>query len=470
MEKSPLANILERWLPGIRWWPHKYRTKVVIKTMKEVEGFLFTIITDGSNNYFLPLYTSSIDNTLLPSNRKIYLDNKVLYEAEFSPNYLKVISMIDFIDKKIYESSPRYSSIARAEPLTLETSNVVALHSNSFKLIVKGYRRLYKVNIEAVILDGLASRRFNYIPEIYMMFEWHGNPIGVVMSYLKGVDGGYPFYSALKEFLKGNNIAYRLGLAGLLGWEIAELHKTLSSIDTPFFKPEEISVNDLERWCKRIEKYHAEALNALDKLMGLTKYKWIEYYRDIADKHLSILVEKAIDLLKAYNGLKKIRIHQDLHLSQLIYVKNRGFYFIDFEGEPARSDEERLEKDPCLRDLATIIRSFQYLSFSTLMKIKGIKHPHKLADKVIKNGDPSFSWRRRHISSILASYLSGIARSSTMILGLEPTLLIPSAPKLLTPWVIEKGLYELYYEALYRPDNIPIPLTGLLEMKTFLKV
>jgi len=56
MEKSLLVSILKKWLPGIRWWPHRYEVKVDVKAMKEVKEFLFTIITDGINNYFLPLY------------------------------------------------------------------------------------------------------------------------------------------------------------------------------------------------------------------------------------------------------------------------------------------------------------------------------------------------------------------------------------------------------------------------------
>jgi len=154
-----------------------------------------------------------------------------------------------------------------------------------------------------------------------------------------------------------------------------------------------------------------------------------------------------------------MRTHQDLHLSQFIYDPRRGFIFIDFEGEPARSEDERLLKEPCPRDLATLLRSYQYLTFTAYALHTG-KNYDLVGRQFLVKGDPFIRWRAIHGKAIIYSYLGELTNSLPEVLGLNRGNLSKFI-KLLTPWYIEKALYEIYYESMYRPYMLPIPITGL---------
>src|SRR5690606_18835462 len=67
-------------------------------------------------------------------------------------------------------------------------------------------------------------------------------------------------------------------------------------------------------------------------------------------------IEKMVQLA---NGALQIRIHGDLHLGQILIAQG-DVYFIDFEGEPVRSLEERRSRACAGRDLAGLLRSFDY--------------------------------------------------------------------------------------------------------------
>ena len=79
----------------------------------------------------------------------------------------------------------------------------------------------------------------------------------------------------------------------------------------------------------------------------------------------SRILEQERRLLGQRSHAHKIRIHGDFHLGQALYT-GRDFVFLDFEGEPARALSERKLKRSPLRDVAGMMRSFQYAAYSAL--------------------------------------------------------------------------------------------------------
>ncbi len=95
----------------------------------------------------------------------------------------------------------------------------------------------------------------------------------------------------------------------------------------------------------------------------------------------------------------KIRIHGDYHLGQALYT-GKDFVILDFEGEPARALSERKLKRSALRDVAGMMRSFQYAAYSALwqpaMRVEDVPFLERWAD----------TWYRQMSSVFLHSYLS----------------------------------------------------------------
>jgi trehalose synthase-fused probable maltokinase len=137
------------------------------------------------------------------------------------------------------------------------------------------------------------------------------------------------------------------------------------------------------------------------------------------------------------NGGRLIRHHGDLHLGQTLHTPG-GWVILDFEGEPARSLEDRRAKQPALRDLAGLLRSLSYAA-ATRARVGG-------------------PWTRGWEVAARAALLDGYLASA------DPDLLpAPGAAttRLLALLELEKVLYELRYELGNRPDWVRLPLEGL---------
>jgi maltose alpha-D-glucosyltransferase/alpha-amylase len=157
------------------------------------------------------------------------------------------------------------------------------------------------------------------------------------------------------------------------------------------------------------------------------------------------LFEGPIDALKT-------RIHGDLHLGQVLLAQT-DWYVIDFEGEPAKDLSSRRSKHSPLRDIAGMLRSFDYAARAALQRtaITVGSVPDAQVERAL-------AWRDETTTTFLAAYREIAAES-------------PSYPKdeaqaqrLLTLFLIEKACYELRYEAANRPDWLGIPIKGVSEM------
>ena len=138
---------------------------------------------------------------------------------------------------------------------------------------------------------------------------------------------------------------------------------------------------------------------------------------------------------------KKIRIHGDFHLGQVLCVEN-DLCFLDFEGEASRTLAEKRRKYSPLRDVAGMLRSFDYAV-------------HVAARNAGKEPEGCEALHARLSSLYLETYYAGMESS-----GLLPSDMA-ARDALLRLFVLEKAVYELDYELNNRPDWAEIPLRGL---------
>jgi len=353
-------------------------------------------------------------------------------------------------------------SLPLGVPPTESSNTTVTLGD---RLFLKSYRRLNKgTNPEFEIGRYLTevARFANCIPVAgaidYVAADGATCAVALLQACVSNQGDGWTFtleyldrYFADTRNLAGDSSSDShgsyLALAQTLGQRTAELHLALA---TPGggsdFEPEPMQATDIVQWKARVSDEARATLALLSaRLKGLEKTLREEAKDFLAGGQPALLAR--IDAT-AFDpaGALKLRYHGDYHLGQVLLREN-DFVIIDFEGEPARTLDERREKHSPLRDVAGMLRSFDYARWSALQRVASGANAAVCA-----------SLAEEWLKGTRAAFLGGYAQ------GVEEGRLLASfqaARELVGLFEIEKALYELRYELNNRPRWAGIPLRGL---------
>ncbi|HYG64095.1 MAG TPA: maltose alpha-D-glucosyltransferase [Thermoanaerobaculia bacterium] len=258
----------------------------------------------------------------------------------------------------------------------------------------------------------------------------------------------------------GDEVAERIGtylpLVRLLGERTAELHIALASAgpDARDFAPEPFS--------ELYQRSLYESMRGLTrKNFRLLRHNLGNLPDDVRTDAEVVLAaeERVIETFRRVSGPKmaaeRIRIHGDFHLGQVLYT-GKDFVILDFEGEPTRSlSERRLRRSP-LRDVAGMLRSFQYATYARLLEEQeaGGVPPEEME----RFQSWAFYWERWVSAAYLQAYLDRMGTAAILPPSREHLSL------LLDAYVLEKAVYELSYELNNRPAWVRIPLQGIRQI------
>ncbi|VXA99495.1 putative Maltokinase [Microbacterium sp. 8M] len=309
------------------------------------------------------------------------------------------------------------SDVLRGEQ---SNTSIIFRSDDAPPMIVKIFRLLHAgVNPDIELQSGLAAAGSPFVPRAL------GHVVGRWPSPDGTVEGSLAF---AQEFLPGVEDAWRVALraassdrdftasAHSLGVATASVHRTLAVT----FPTVDASDDDRRRiavsWQRRLDVAIADV-------------------PELAD--LRSAIEAVYERAQQGPWPQLQRVHGDLHLGQAILAPQRGWMLLDFEGEPLRPMTERVRPDLALRDVAGMLRSFDYVAGSSRLT-----HP----DLPIA---PARDWA----NAARQAFLAGYASASEVDLDAQRPLR--------DALELDKAVYEAVYEIRNRPDWLPVPVLGI---------
>jgi maltokinase len=451
---ASLAAALGVWLPRQRWFAGKARAITQVDLVDElvlsdrlVDHLVTVTYADGGRErYQIPLV--AVDDG---GDAHLRTEgHPPLRDAVHDPASARLLAGLTsrddvLVTRKGDRVIPEPVGAAAPVPDEMPVRLVAGEQSNSSLVlgdteIVKLFRRLETgVNPDLELTRALTEAGFAHVPAqlgAVELVQADGSrcALGVRSVFLAGARDGWALACTDAEATGAGAAPGMAAASRDLGAVVAECHVALAAA----FGTQPAGVAETTAWA---DAWRHRALAVLD-LAAV-------HARPLA----APVIERTNEVLEALGALARIddpgplvRVHGDLHLGQTLRAPDGTWYLLDFEGEPARPLADRRAPGPPARDVAGMLRSFDYAAAQAARTDSGTD-PKRLD-----------WWREELRSSFLEGYLGRAADAGLLPAGQS------TQTALLRAFELDKAVYELGYELANRPDWVAIPIGGILRL------
>ena len=425
-----LLTELPGWLPAQRWFAGKDRPVGSVRHLRT------SVLLDDPLLLHVVIEVEQGDRA--EPYQLLVTDRDESYEAtgdgELTGHLLNLIVEGREVDGLSFEHEPdaELTGGLRGRPITSEQSNTSIIFGSQY--ILKLFRKLsFGPNPDLVLHRALREVGCEHIaqPLGSITGELDGKPvtIGMLQQFLPdAVDGWAMATTSVRDLMAESEALHADQAGGDFAAESARLGQAVATVHA-----------DLERALGQQDADDDE-ITATVRAMN-SRLDTVAAMVPALEPFVPALREAFDKALDGHGAIAVQNIHGDLHLGQVLRTVH-GWLLIDFEGEPAAPAAERAALKSPLRDVAGMLRSFDYAAHQMLV---GQDEDPLLTERALE-------WSRRN----RAAFCEGYADAAAQSIG-DPR----QHGKLLRAFELDKAVYEVAYEYANRPEWLTVPLSSI---------
>ncbi|HEX2698924.1 MAG TPA: phosphotransferase [Acidimicrobiales bacterium] len=422
---TTFTDVIERLLPAYlgrqRWYAGAAPSTARVVTSETLAPGLEWLLADAGGARYqvvVGLRPAGSAPDFLSGNDQAVIGvvgDEIAFDATYDPDFARALLGLVAPGEK--------GSLVR--PMGAEQSNTSLVIDD--RLVLKVFRRLHDgANPDVEIPHALAILGFSHVATPVGIWRRDGVDLAVCVNYLAGGAEGWALALTSLRDLYATGVDDPAGAGGDLGAEAGRLGQVTAALHLALAEAFGASDGDTAAWAAGVESQ----LSRLDD-------------GDVDP----VQAKEFVDRLRSIDHPgASIRVHGDYHLGQVMRT-DAGWFVLDFEGEPARPLEERRRPSSPFKDVAGMLRSFQYATAVALSE-----RDQGDQERLAPLGE---AWEQRNRLAFLRGYLG-----TEGIDALLPEA-GPDRSAVLAAFEFDKAVYEVLYERAHRPAWVDIPLRAV---------